>query len=282
MKELKQIIYLFTASLIVSSCSKDNSSGATTTPTTPVNTNPISGQFQKRVLIEDFTGTWCGYCPRVAYGIDKVMLGTNKAVPVAIHQKSGSSDPFDFAGATPLASQINLSSFPTGMLNRTITWQYPENTNISQPEGLVANNEGLGLAMDSTLSNGIFNLNVNVKFAKDYTGLKLVVYILEDKLSATQQNYTSNLYGTGNVDPLVNFEEDHVLRFCLTNILGDPITNTTLTGQTITKNFNLSVPTNVNNVANMSFVAFVVGSDNTAINVRSSVPGETQTFEQNP
>jgi len=67
-----------------------------------------------------------------------------------------------------------------------------------------------------------------------------------------------------------------------TNILGDDITGTTTTGQTITKNFSVPVPSNVSNVANMRFVAFVIGFDEKAINVRATTPGENQSFEQNP
>jgi hypothetical protein len=278
MKNYKILLFSM-AVMLFSSCSKDDSNGSSAP--TAVDNTPISGQFQKRVLIEDFTGTWCGYCPRVAYGISKVYEQTTKAVAVAIHQKSGSTDPYDFPGATPLLAQANVTGFPTGMLNRTTTWDYPENANISQPKNMILNNVGLGLAINSTVTNGNLNLDVKIKFAKDYSNLRLVVYILEDNLSSTQANYTSNLYGTGNVNPLVNFEQDHVLRACLTDILGDAITEATTNGQTITKNFNINVPSNISNVANMNFVAFVIGSDNKAINVRGALSGENQAFEQN-
>ncbi len=268
---------------LFASCSKDDSSGSGSSATPVVVDNtPISGQFQKRVLIEDYTGTWCGWCPRVAYGIGKVYDQTTKAVAVAIHQKSGSTDPFDYPAASPLVSQINLQGYPTGMLNRTVEWSYPENSNTGQVKNLILNNVGLGLAMNSTVAAGNINLDVKIKFAKDYTGLKLVVYVLEDNLYYNQTNYTSNLYGSGTVSPLVSFKHDHVLRANLTDILGDAITESTITGQTITKNFSVPLPANISNVANMSFVAFVIGTDKKAINVRAAATGEDQTFEQNP
>lgn len=276
MKNYKLFILLVVTAFFVA-CSKDDSSGSGTAPV--ANDNPISGQFQKRVLIEDFTGTWCGYCPRVAYGIDQVMLQTTKAVPVAIHQQSSSFDPYHFAGAAPLVSQINLTGYPTAMLNRVTEWGYPENANAGQVKGLVSNNCGLGLALNSTVSAGNINLDVNIKFAKDYTGLKLIVYALEDNLIYNQTNYTS-FYGGGNV--IANFEHDNVLRASLTNILGDDITGTTTTGQVVTKNFSIPVPSNVSNVSNLHFVAFVVGSDKKTINVRAENPGENQVYEVNP
>ena len=45
---------------------------------------PYSGYFKKRVLIEDYTGTWCGNCTRVSHAIEEVKLLTDKAVTVAI------------------------------------------------------------------------------------------------------------------------------------------------------------------------------------------------------
>jgi len=68
------------------------------------------------------------------------------------------------------------------------------------------------VAMNSTVSGGTINLDVNVKFAQDYTNLKLVVYAVEDNLIYNQTNYTS-FYGGGSY--ISNFEHDNVLRACL-------------------------------------------------------------------
>ena len=41
--------------------------------------------FNKRVLVEDYTGAWCGYCPRLAYRLEEAESLNDKVVPVAIH-----------------------------------------------------------------------------------------------------------------------------------------------------------------------------------------------------
>lgn len=274
MKRLNQILLVFTFATIVS-CSKSEEPQSATF-VDPSTVAPISGQFQKRVLIEDYTGTWCGWCPRVAYGIQKVEELGIRAVPVAIHN----GDPMAWGSSSTWPQPVN--SFPTAMLNRTTLWDYPENTNTKQVKYLNGNNCELGLAMNSTVSGGNINLDVKVKFAKDYTDLKLVVYVLEDNLVYNQTNYTSGLFGTGTVNPLVNFDNHHVLRSCLTNIQGDVIQGTTTSGLSVTRNFTASVPSNVFNVANMNFVAFVVDANGKAINSRAAAPGENQSFEQNP
>lgn len=267
---------LLLAAILLTSCggSDDNSggngNGGGSTPVTP-----IAGKFTKNVLIEDFTGTWCGYCPRVAYGIEKVLEQNITAVPVAIHR---GNDPYNFAEGSILESQINLTGYPTAMINRTLEWAYPEPNNTIQVKNQTGPNADLGIAMNSTVANGTINLDVKVKFDANMTGLKLVVYALENNLIYNQTNYTSYY---GGVSTIQNFEHDNVLRASLTNILGDAITSNTNDGDIYTRNFTVNVPSNVANASNLSFVAFVIGTDNKAINVRAALPNVNQTFQEN-
>lgn len=240
---------------------------------------PVSGYFKKRVLIEDYTGTWCGNCTRVAYAIDQMVEQSDKVVTIAIHN---GNDPYHFAGFQPLKEMIMPNSdleLPQSRLNRTIVWTSPEPSNLAQAKALTGNNAGLGIAMSSTVVNGTVNLDVNMKFAQNYTGLKIVVYALENHLIRNQVNYTSYY---GNVNPVQGYEHNHVLRKEITDLLGDPITESTTAGQTITKSFSFPIPTNFLNPENISFVAMIVNADNLALNARAAEKNENQTFEQNP
>ncbi len=275
---MKKLIYLFLGTaLITTSCSKDEDTTGTTTPT---GETAIVGKFRKNALIEDYTGTWCGYCPRVAYGIQKVEEQNLTAFPVAIHRGSTSSssssyDPYNFA-ASALESYIGLTGYPTAKINRTTTWS--NETNPNEVKQSIKLNTDLGLALNSTVSGGNINLDVNVKFDANLTGLKLVVYILEDDLVHNQTNYTSYYGGTSTIQNMVH---NHVLRACLTNLVnGDDLTGTD-DGATVTKNFNIAVPSNISNPAKMSFVAFVIDSSGKALNVRGGLPNTTQTFQEN-
>ena len=237
----------------------------------------IPGNFKKHVLIEDYTGTWCGNCVRVAYAVEQVKLQTDKAVTVAIHN---GNDPYNFDGIAPLKDLIlpnSALSLPISRLNRMIVWTYPEPTNIQQAIDLTGNNTTLGLALSSTVANGTIHLDVQMKFIQNYTDLKLVVYLLEDKLNYEQRNYTNYFNG---VNPIINFEHNHVLRTSITNILGDAVFGTT-NGSSITKSFSIPIPANITNSANISFAAFLVGNDNKVLNARASVANENQSFELN-
>jgi hypothetical protein len=240
--------------------------------------------FVKRVLIEDYTGTWCGYCPRVAYGIEQAKLQSDKIVAVAIHRPSSIVadpvyDPYNFEPAAELEATLSAEGYPKGFLNRMTQWDFPEPDNIAQVIALTqGENPKLGLAMNSTVTGGNISIDVKTMFSKDFSNLKLVVYVLENGLIYDQHNYTT--YYNGD-DIIVDFEHNHTLRATLTPILGEAINNSeTATGNTYTRTFNVPMPTNVANAANIEFVAFIVDENGNAINVRKATPGENQDFEE--
>lgn len=276
MKKIKILFYLLSI-FTVFSCS--DTKVIENLPEDTEGAEPVPEYFKKNVLIEDYTGTWCGNCTRVAYGIDQVLLQTDKVVTVAIHN---GNDPYHFENFLPLRDLIMPGSpaleLPQSRLNRIITWLSPEPSNIQQVKSLTGNNSGLGLALSSTVSNGMIDIDVKIKFVQNYSDLKLVVYLLEDHLIRNQANYTSYY---GNVNPVPNYEHNHVLRLNLTDLLGDVITESTTAGQQITKSFSIPIPTNVSNPDNISFAAFIVQSDNLSLNARHADLNENQTYQQN-
>lgn len=279
MKVLK-VFGLMSAFCIAVSCNDTNAIYAEIPVNDAVDAPPVSGQFNKRVLLEDYTGAWCGNCTRVAYGIEQVQLATDKSVVVAIHNGPNGTDPYHYADFQPLKDMISPLydlELPQARLNRTITWVEPD-SNIQEAVNLTSDNCGLGIAMTSTVANGQIALNVNVKFAQNYSNLKLVVYVLENGLIYRQTNYTSYYGGQHFIN---DFVHNHVLRSSLTNLLGDPINGSEF-DHTFTRNFTMSVPPNVANAENISFVAIVTDTNNNAINSRAAAPNEDQAFEQNP
>ena len=105
---------------------------------------------------------------------------------------------------------------------------------------------------------------------------KLVVYITEDGLLRDQTNYynedaTSPYFELGN--PMIDFEQKHVLRATLTDAVGDPIPTTeALTDYTV--NFIYTVPSDMV-VAELGVVVMVVKTDNTALNTQYVHVGES-------
>ena len=85
---------------------------------TPSPQNTAKGQFNikgmlfsRTPVIEEFTGTWCGWCPRGFVGMETVReTYGDKVVLIAAHN----GDPMEVSGYNP----IMASSFPTSKINR--------------------------------------------------------------------------------------------------------------------------------------------------------------------
>ncbi|SDH03961.1 Omp28-related outer membrane protein [Winogradskyella thalassocola] len=255
-----------------------------TSETLQVTVLELPTKFVRNVLIEDYTGTWCGWCPRVSYGIEQVDLATDQSVTVAIHRastnpSSGYFDPYTY-NASALENLVGLTGYPTAMLNRTITWTYPEPSNVNQIVNLASAGADVGLALTPTLSDNTISVDVKIKFGTlSVNTPKLVVYILEDGLFYNQTNYTS-YYGGGGV--LSNFKHDNVLRASLTDLLGSSVPSSEVFAENeYTQTITVDVPSNVTNTSNMRVVAFVVNGGNNAVyNARSASFGDTQTLEE--
>jgi len=239
--------------------------------------------FIKRLLIEDYTSTWCGLCPRVVHAIELVKAQTDKVVVVGIHRASLSPnhanyDPYTYDSSS-LEAMLGSAGYPKGYLNRFTKWQALETNNIAQAVNLTqGENPKLGLALSPVVENGTISLDVKVKFGKDFNNLNLVVYVLENGLVHEQHNYTEYYNGE---DIIEHFVHDHVLRECATPLLGEPIdASQSYLANTYTRTFNIPVPATVENAANLEFVAFVTNEGNHALNVRKAAPGEDQDFEQ--
>lgn len=240
----------------------------------------LTTNYVKRVLIEDYTGTWCGWCTRVSDAIKKVDDETENAVFVAIHRApSGTQDPFNFEEAAILEQTLGAAGYPKGFLNRMTKWDFPENENIGQALALTQGaNPKLGLKMSSSLVGNTMNLTVDVEFAQDFEDLKLVVYILENGLIYPQVNYSPTLYGGEN--PVEDYVHDYTLRATLTNILGDDVPNSNARlGENYSRTFEFDTPENIENTDNLDFVAFIVDADGHALNSRKTTLGETQQYE---
>jgi len=178
---------------------------------------PLPLNFTKKAIIEDYTGAWCGWCTRVIKAIELVKEQSEKILSVGVHINDSMKNEFSNA----LKSSFDVNSLPTAYLNRDVRWNTPEPHYISQATNYAQGTASLGLSINSFLSDDD-NLHVVVRtgFSNAAVGTKLVVFILEDGIVENQANYTSYYNG---VNPLVNFEHDNVLRWSLTNVLGDVI-----------------------------------------------------------
>ncbi len=236
--------------------------------------------YTQKVLVEDYTGVWCGYCPRVAYAIEQIKANPDfggKMIPVAIHLFSH-NDPFTCADGTALKDAFNINGLPQGRINKTNVWTAPQPDHLDDVYNFIGGDAPLGIAINSAVTDGNIDVSVRVGFAQDFNHLGLVIYLLEDGLIHDQTNYTSYF---GGAYTLQNFEHNDVLRKVYTDILGDPIpASQSVANHIYTYTLNAPLPTNVVHTDRLKLVVFVVDkTTNEAINVQSVHLGENQSFD---
>lgn len=224
-----------------------------TSPEVKVQVTPINlpSDFTKKSVIEDYTGTWCGWCPRVSRAIELVKEQTDNVFSVGVHLANG--DPMENDYSKALRAAYGVSSFPTAYLNREVKWSYPETTNINQALNYATGKTNLGLGVNSNLSGSTLNIVVNTGFTTGTSGAKIVVFVLEDKVKYPQYNYTTYYNG---INPISNFQHDNVLRYSATNVLGDA-TDTSTGVHLISYNVDLSNK-EISNYDNVRILAMLV------------------------
>ena len=124
--------------------------------TEQVEVNQVPVEYKQYVLVEDYTGTWCGYCTRVSFAIEELKKQTNDAVVIAIHQ----GDPMQFPLEATLRSHFGVTGFPTAFVDRKARWAPPEPSSLDQVLGKLTNKAYAALAMESSLDGDILTIKV--------------------------------------------------------------------------------------------------------------------------
>lgn len=253
--------------------------GKESLPVTIAANSPGPSKYSQKVLAEDFTGAWCGYCPRVAYSLEQITGSNAKVIPVAVHN----GDPMAHPQEGSLRARWSISSWPTALVNRKYEWN---------EQATVLTNETtkwapLGLAIESTIAGS--NISGKVKTEFDVTtSLPLVVCIMlvEDGIVYPQTSYYnttagSPFFGMGN--PINSYVHNHTLRKFSTGLFGDAIPAASqVKGSIYEKTF--SFDATGYNLAKCSIVAYVGYADGLAnrsgaLNAQIVKAGLSQVFD---
>ena len=259
------------------------SNGITSPEVDVVATDPGPAIFSQKILVEDYTGTWCGHCPRVGINLENyINAGNPNTIVVANHGPS--NDPYTFSQHQSLSQNIFGSSpavaitgYPNVAVDRSFKW----NEQNSQLNTQFTNRRPpVGIAMNTSVAGTVINVTAKVKFdVNTMADTKLVAYLVEDGLVYPQVNY--GYFGLPN--PIQNYVHKSTLRASATNLFGDMIDKSSQTKGTVwTKNLVFSsAGYNVNNLRVVAFV--VVGNNNMnkkgVLNVQTVKVGENKDFD---
>jgi Outer membrane protein Omp28 len=256
------------------------------------NIRVIRPRFTRKVLIEDYTGAWCGWCPLMSYALIQREQTSPNLIVSAVHYgpaaPGGTHDPFHSTLSSSLASRYNVNAYPTAIINRNIyTGSETVDNQLNFAFGL--GRPRAGLSINSALAGSSLTGSVKVTFDDDFTSstVKMVIMLVEDSLKANQTNYlsghssyTSHPYYT-QPGVMPNYNHNAVLRAASGSILGDvvPAANTGKNAE-YTANFSFNVGSY--NAANCRIIAFVMtetGSQHEVINAQRVKAGQSQNYD---
>lgn len=228
----------------------------------------VSTQPQNRnVLIEEFTGRNCGYCPD-GHRIANLIMANNPGRVWAVNIHAGGYSPVTYPNmnttdGTTITSGFGIGGFPAGHVNRSTTvdlgrgeWESHTNTQLAQQaEVNVAGFVTLNHATRTAEITVEVYYTANSSQSTNY----LTIMMLQDSILGSQ---SGNYY---NPSQMLNgqYVHQHVLRDVVTSTWGDEISPTTA-GTLITKNYTYQIPESIGvpngvevDLNNILFLAFV-------------------------
>lgn len=232
--------------------------------------NTLTSIPPKKVVVEEATGAWCGYCPDGAVKLMQVLQTyPDDAIGLAIHNGDGMA----FTNGNTVNTAY-ISGFPSGLVDR---YKFSDAASVEQDRGewLARVGERLNQIVPVSVSlTNAYNpttraLTVDVAaefFGNTQGDIRLNCLIVEDSVSGTGSQYNQvNYYNTtaghpmyGLGDPINGYQHRHVLRAMLGGSWGtyNSIPASVNAGQIITKTYTTTL-TSTWNASRIKLVAIV-------------------------
>ena len=242
-------------SFILIACFSTALFGQTIVSTTPSN---------KNVILEEYTGTNCSWCPDGHKVANQIMVNNpGRAWAINIHQGgfSGNNPDYKTEWGNALANQYGINSYPNATVNRGASASSTRSQWTVWANAILAEPSPVNVAATATINWETRELTVLVEVyytgnAAQTTNL-LNVALLQDNILGPQVG--ANLYPQmirfGNL-----YQHNHMLRHLLTGQWGVTIPATT-TGTFFTQTFTYTIPEHLRNVPyfleDLEVIAFV-------------------------
>lgn len=216
---------------------------------------------QKRiVVIEEYTGIKCGYCPSGHKIVnDLIAAYEGRVFGVNIHCGGYADGTYMTADGTKYANDADISGYPAGSVSRHVFAAYSDGgmsmgrSNFEQAtKSMLGKSSPVNIKATAEIDKATRTLTVKVKgyYTADptdangnpLTSNSLYVLLLQDSVMGEQVDYGSPSY---NPDQWIGdkYCHMHMLRDCITETWGDAITPKAGTG--FVKDYTYTIPATI-------------------------------------
>lgn len=158
----------------------------------------LTQRFTQKPVIEEFTGTWCGYCPRGMVGMQKIHeLYGDQVVQIAVH----SGDLMEISAYSTVIRDY-VDGYPTSVTNRH--WiadpSFSSLKNVMSvvfKETVPASIELSAEWETAEQKAVIFNTKTKFGYSEDNTKFGIAFVLTEDGLTGTGSNWAQTNYYSG-------------------------------------------------------------------------------------
>ncbi len=187
---------------------------------------PAGAQTTRTILIEEFTGTWCGYCPYGADSLAAILKDLSFTRALSYHQ--GNPDTMMTPEGTAFVNIMN-PAYPQAAIDRVL-WPGESKIPISRAYWRSRANERSAATSPFVITVGgefdqysrVMTANVHVEGVQDVQGsFNLNVIISEDGINQKQTLYPQG-GGTTYIEPYYHL---HVVRKMITGTYGKQFTS---------------------------------------------------------
>jgi Outer membrane protein Omp28 len=250
-------------------------------------------EFTKKILIEEHSGTWCGWCP-LAQETMRKMAENQRIIGVEVHYNDEMATMEKVF--IPLKNKFGYPAYPSGMVNRrrsiagTTFIMGEQEWKVNVDDLLKTEKTPVGIAIESKLNGKelevLTHILIKMPTEENYG---LGIYLVENDVTGyPQANYASrdtrfSKYEAYNLPYLIeNIQHQNVSRDAISPIIGglDIPKEAINKGKTFRKLFKSTIPNTIKNTSNLYLIAFVLNQkDNQIINAQRVAVGNVKDWD---
>ena len=241
----------------------------------------LGSTYSRKVVAEEATGTWCGYCPRGAVGM-KAMREKypDDFIGIAVHNDIMQVNEY-MAGISSF-----ITGFPSAVVNRTIVID-PTATNLEKQHIKELAKPSVASLNIVKADFGPDNVDVRVTVASSFafntdrgnSNFRLAFVVIENEVSGTSDDYDQTNYYSGGGTAMGGFEKlpdpvpasqmvyQEVARGIVSSFVGvkNSIPQNIVKDEEFISEYIFRVPETVMNKKNIEIIAMLVDQSSGAI-----------------